>query len=161
MKPHLTTLIRPWMLCLLGGIAMFAPPRASAQWGSPNDQRNALNGLRTQLNFFQNATRTASNYGEQGYGNMWGQFQSLRGTYSEFRRTLSPHQLERGGNAMAELDAGLDIIQEAFTIYQNDIAAGRNGNAALRDMCQVLREGTQVWAQELKRVCSQLRVGMG
>jgi hypothetical protein len=69
--------------------------------------------------------------------------------------------LQKGANALAELDAGLDIINEAFTNYQNDVAAGREGRTALRDMCEVLREAVQVWAQELEKTSSRLRVGFG
>jgi hypothetical protein len=67
--------------------------------------------------------------------------------------------LAQGANDLAELDAGLGIIQEAFNNYQEAVAAGQNANSALRDMCQVLREASQVWLQELNNRCSKLRVG--
>ncbi len=126
---------------------------------TPDAQRNALNTVHNQVNWLQNATRTAPNYGPQGQDNLWQQFQSLRGAYGEFKRTLTPQQLNQGANAFAEIDAGLDIIQEAFSNYQDDLAGGRAGTTALRDLCSVLREGSQVWWQELNRVCSRLRVG--
>ena len=151
---------------LLAGIAVFAPDLASAQYGygwstTPDAQRNALNGLRSQIDVFQNTTRTAQNYGDQAYGNVAGQFQGVRDAYNGFKNTLTPQQLARGANALAELDAGLDIIQEAFTNFQNDVAGGRSPSLALRDMCQVLRQGTQVWWQQLTKIRSQLRIGWG
>src|SRR4051794_20828836 len=93
--------------------ALLAPMVASAQWPppampTPNDQRNALNRMRTQLNFFQNATRTASNFGDQAYGNLSGQFQETRNVYHGLLQTLSPEQTARGANSLAELDAGFD-----------------------------------------------------
>jgi hypothetical protein len=140
-------------------------PQTSAQWPfavptTPAAQRSALNAVRSQISWFQNATRTAPNYGEQGYGNVWGQFQGLREAYNAMKATLNPQQLAYGANAFAELDSGLDILQEAFTNFQNDVAAGRNSRSAFRDMCQVLREGSHVWAQQLNQDCAQLHVGL-
>ena len=77
------------------------------------------------------------------------------------KQTLNPQQRAYGANAFAELDAGLDILQEAFTNFQNDVGAGRNPRSAFRDMCQVLRQASQVWAQQLNKDCSSLRVGRG
>src|SRR5258707_916163 len=82
-----------------------------------------------------------------------------RNAYNALKHTLNPQQSANGGNAIAELDAGLDILQEAFGNFQNDLAAGRSANVALRDMCQVLRQGMQLWSQQLNKTCSQLQVG--
>lgn len=166
MKLASNRLLRPAALCLLAGLAAFSPAGARAQWpfaspATPDAQRNALAALRSQISFFQNATRTASSFGVQGYGNVQGQFDGVRGAYNALKQTLNPQQLANGANALAELDAGLDIIQEAFGNFENDIAAGRSANAALRDMCQVLRQGIQLWSQQLSKTCSQLRVGWG
>jgi len=151
---------------VLAALVIFAPVPARAQWpmpGSPtpDNQRNALNNLRSQINWFQNSTRVASNYGDQGYGKVWEQYQSLRGAYSGLKQTLNPRQLTEGANALADLDAGLDIIQESFTIYQNDLAAGRPVYSALSDMCQVLRRSTQIWGQEFSKHALRLRIGSG
>jgi hypothetical protein len=143
---------------------MSLPFLASAQYPfpaptTPDAQRNALNQVRSQVNYLQNATRTAANYGQQGYGNVWERFQIVRGAYGAFKQTLNPRQAADGANAFAELDGGLDILQEAFDNYQTDIAAGRPAGAALRDMCQVLRDGSRLWLDELNKTCSRLRVG--
>jgi hypothetical protein len=145
---------------------LLVPLAASAQWppppmATPNDQRNALNHMRTQLNLFQNATRTASNFGAQGAGNLDGQFQETRNVYHGFLQTLTPQQRDRGANSLAELDSGFDILGEAFTYYQNDLAAGRPANAALRDLCKLLSQGMRMWSQEFNKTCSALRVGLG
>jgi len=151
----------------LSGLAIFGPLPVSAQWpfGSapvtPQAQRNALTALRSQIKFFQNTTRTAPNYGAAAYDNVLGQFETLRGVYHGLKQTLNARQLDKGANSLAELDAGLEILNEAFTNCQNDFAAGREARQAIRSMCQALREGSQVWAQELEKICSQLRVGFG
>jgi len=146
------------------GLKVLSPRFASAQWPgqastTPDAQRNALGQVRSEINWLQNATRTSASYGEQGYGNVWERFQSVRGAYAGLKQTLNPHQLTAGGNALAELDAGLDIIQEAFDNFRTDVAGGRPVNTALRDMCQVLREGSQLWLQQLNKTSTQLRIG--
>src|SRR5262249_39253499 len=147
-------------------LTLFSPLLALAQWpygptATPNDQRNALNALRGQINWFQNVTRTAPNFGEQGYGQVQGGFASLRGAYNGFKATLNERQQAQGANGLAELDGGLDIIQEAFANFQNDVAGGRPPDMALRDLCQVMREAVQVWGQEMNKYVSRLHIGMG
>jgi hypothetical protein len=119
-----------------------------------------LNAVRSQVQWLQNATRTAAPLGDQGFANVWQQFQTLRNTYVGLKQTLNPQQLAAGANALAELDAGLDIIQEAFTNYQNDLAAGRSPSAALRDLCQIMAQGSRIWLQQLNKSCMALRVGV-
>jgi hypothetical protein len=159
-KSELTIRFR-WLIA----IAALLPVLASAQFqpaiASRQAQRNALGMLRTPINLFQNATRTAPNYGQQAYGNMFGQFQQLRAAYEALKQTLDAQQYERGANTLAELDAGFDILSEAFTYYQNDIAEGRPAGTAIRDMCRILREGVQIWSREFNRSVSALRIGIG
>jgi hypothetical protein len=153
-------------LGLLLALPILSPLLLFAQWPfapptTPNAQRNALNAVRMQVDWFQNSTRTAANYGEQGYGNVRQQFEGLRGAYNAFKQTLRPDQLAYGANDLAEMDAGLDILQEAFTNYEQDVANGRMVRSALNDMGQVLRQGSTLWWQELNKKASRLRVGWG
>ena len=154
----------PW--CALITFLTLGRLVALAQWpyGSPTTpaaQRNALSVVRSQAGWLDNATRTAPNYGAQGADNVWQQFQALRGTYAALKQTLTPQQAAQGANSLAELDAGLDIIQEVFPNYQDAVASGQPVNSALREMCQVLRQTCAVWLQELNKCCSRLRVGWG
>ena len=57
------------------------------------------------------------------------------------------------------MDAGLDIIQQAFSDYQAHVGSGQPSYATLNNMCRVLNEALGVWAQELKQDCRQSRVG--
>jgi len=149
----------------LGLVALW-PISFQAQWPygpatTPDAQRNALHAVRTQVNWLQNSTRTAANYRAQGYGNVWQTFQELRQVYGTFKRTLNPQQLAYGANELAELDAGLDIIQEAFANYHEDVASGQPPGMALNHMCQVLRQGSKLWLKELNETCARLRIGWG
>ena len=135
------------------------PPPMMAAPQTPDAQRNALNVVRAQVGWLQNATRTASSYATGGADLVWQQFQTLRGSYTALTMTLTPRQVTYGANELAELAAGLDILQEAFSNYQDDIAAGRPEAIALKDMCQVLAQASTMWLQELNRDCARLRVG--
>jgi hypothetical protein len=126
---------------------------------TPQAQRNALGVVRSQVSWVQNATKVASSYGPQGHLGVWQAFQKLRLAYGAFKATLTPKQLAYGANELAELDAGLDIIQEAFANYEQDLAAGHALNPALRNLCRVVREGSALWLQELNKTCARTRVG--
>src|SRR5258705_4107764 len=89
-------------------------PLATSPPTTPTAQRNALNALRAQVNWFRNATRTAPNYATGNYDYVWQQFQRLRRAYDEFKATLTPKQSASGANELVELDAGLNILEEAF-----------------------------------------------
>lgn len=150
---------------LLGaGVAAFWPMLCLAQWGfnapaTPDAQRNALGAVRSQVSWVQNSTRTASNYGAQGSGYVWQAFQGLRQAYGALTQTLTQQQLTQGANSLAELSAGLDIIQEVFANYDQDVAAGRPVGVALADLCQVMRQASNLWLQELNKTASRLRIG--
>ena len=166
MKTFDKKLVLPAALGLLVSLAALYGNRVSAQapWPfapptTPMAQRNAMNLVINQVNWFQNATRTASSYAGGGYGLLVQQFQAVRSQYAGFRSTLSPQQLNSGANQVAELDSGLDIIQEAFTDYQSAVANGQSGNSAFSNMRQVLNEAMGVWVREFRRDCGQLRVG--
>ena len=126
---------------------------------TPSAQRNALNAVQSHVRWLQNSTHTASGYGRGGYDLVWRQFQSLRGSFQEFVRTLRPDQLSNGANDLADLAGGLDILQEAFSNFQNDVAGGLSERWALQNMCRVLDRAAVVWMQELNRDSNRLRVG--
>ena len=153
-------------LTVFCGVLFLLSVQVLAQWpfGVPTTQtaqRTAMNGVRSQVNWVQNASRTAPNYGESGYGSMQQTFEGLRQAFNGFKQTLTPQQQTQGANSLAELDAGLDIIQEAFVNYQEDRANGRPVGLALRNMCGDLRQGSAVWLQEFNKICSRIRVGWG
>jgi hypothetical protein len=126
---------------------------------SKNAQRAAVTEVRSQANWLLNATRTAPGYATGGAGLVWNQFQSMRQAYSNLGFTLFPRQREDGANQWAELSAGLDILQEAFANYENDLAGGRPEKAALRDLCSVLGDSTRVWLAQFNQDCARLTVG--
>ena len=122
-------------------------------------QRAGLQTVRAQVGYFRNTASTAAGYPNEGYAMVWQGFQAVRAAYGSFASTLPPDKLNRGANDLAELAAGLDIIQEAFTNYQQDVSSGNASFSSLRNLCQVLNQATAVWLQQFNRVSSRLRVG--
>jgi hypothetical protein len=156
----------PVGLGLLLGFAACYAQRAHAQFvplpsaqTTPMSQRNAMNLVLNQLRSFQNTSGSAGSYVGGGYGMLAQQFQAVRDQYNNFKTTLNPQQANVGANQIAELDSGLDIIAEAFSDYQAAVANGQNATSAYNNMRQVLNQALQVWMQEFKRTCNQLRVG--
>jgi hypothetical protein len=131
----------------------FAPPT------NPMAQRNAMNLVLNQVNWFQNAARSASSYRGGGYGLLVQQFQAVRDQYNGFKSTLTPQQLASSANQLAELDAGLNTIQQAFTDYQTAVANAQSSNAASANLRRVLIKAIRVWTRELKQDCRKMRVG--
>jgi hypothetical protein len=143
---------------------LFLSPRlATAQWSlaGPDTQRNAIKLVQTQVGWLQNGTMTASSYtySNQGYYKLERDFQGLRDAYSAFKQKLSAQQVAYGANGLAQLDAGLDIVQEAFANYQEDLSAGRPPAMAMGNLCRVLNQGSAIWLQEFNTICRQLYVG--
>jgi len=133
------------------------PPRFTPP-PTPESQRNALNFLRGQVDWFRTAAQNAPRFGTGRYGMVWGRFLNVREAYRAFQRTLPPLQLRTVANVLAALDAGLDILQEGFIDYQQDVGSGRIANAAFRSMSQALQQAVVVWMQELDRVAGLLQI---
>ena len=164
MKPTLKKLALLTGLGFLACLIMSPASRVGAQpfWPyvvqtTPMAQNNAMNVVLNQVRLCQNSTR-ASSY-MNGYALLSQQFQEVRNQYAGFKGTLTPWQFGYGGNRLAELDAGLDIIQEAFADYQTAVANGQSPSRAFNNMKQVLNRAMGAWAQEFKQVCNQIRVG--
>jgi hypothetical protein len=150
-------------LCALADLLAPCNLRAQMTWRTfpltpPITQRNALNSVRSQVGWFRNATQNAPRFATGGYGMALHEFQLVRNAYWAFKTTLTPGQLAAAANELAELDAGLEIIEEAFGHYQLDVAAGRPADAALKSMCLALDQAAGVWLQELDRVTTILRI---
>jgi hypothetical protein len=166
MKSFTKKLPLPFALGLLASLAVLSGELVCAQLVSPYTrsadpmaQRNAMNLVLNQVKWFQSATRSAGAYAGGGYGMLQQQFQAVRDQYAGFKSTLNPQQLNVGANQLTELDAGLDIIQEAFTDYENAVANGQSTVTAFNNLRQVLSQAMGVWTQEFKQTCNQLRVG--
>lgn len=69
-------------------------------------------------------------------------------------------QLSRpnANNAVAELDAGLNIIAELFTFLENQFNAGTLDHQTIVRTCRALEDAVREWERELKK--SSSRIGL-
>lgn len=133
-------------------------PVAPPVLASPVAPAQAAKNVRTRVEWLKNATVTAPSYSTGGAGLVARAFETLRLEYSGFARSLGPQQRANGANELAELAAGLDIIQEAFSNFEQDRAAGRSEGVALRELCDVIAKAADVWLREFNQDCVRLRV---
>jgi len=64
----------------------------------------------------------------------------------------------RADNAVAELDAGLNIIAELFTFLENQYNAGTLDQKTIVRTCRALDETMREWERELKKNTSRMGV---
>jgi len=92
------------------------------------------------------------------FQNLQIQFQNLRAVFSQVAAFVPQLQSPRAANAAAELDAGLNIIAEAFTPVQQQWQAGTLDRRNVVMMCEVLNEAVIEWQKELKKNSRRLGV---
>jgi hypothetical protein len=93
---------------------------------------------------------------EADYHNLQLQFQNLRAVMQALTGVASQGQSARAANAAAELEAGLNIIAEAFGPVQQEIQARTVNRDTVVRMCQVLSEALKEWNKELQSDNSRL-----
>jgi hypothetical protein len=135
------------------------PPLVPYGAPTPQNQRQFYEQLLMQLRWLQNATQSASMLNTAPDVTLFRQFDAIGVAFRAFTQTLTPWQAQRGANELADLDAGLSIIGEAFPNFQEDLNQGRSPQIALRTLCQVLREASQVWERQLRQTATTIRVG--
>ena len=84
------------------------------------------------------------------------EFQDLRLSFNLVAQQAQQLPSPRAANAAAELQAGLDIISEAFAPVQQEIQMATVNRDTVASMCRVLQEALQVWDRELKKKSSRL-----
>ena len=154
------------MAQVIPGYPLGAPPIFVEGTSTPATLRNAVQTTSDQAKW---TIQAAADMGRRAYTasyqlpdiladfqNLQGQFQNLRGNFNLAAQIASGLQSSRAANAAAELDAGLNIISEAFAPVQQEIQAGNVNRDTVASMCRVLQEALRVWQAELKRKSSRL-----
>ena len=152
---------------VVGGWPIYAPPPPFVQGPTlgatlfnaaqlTSDQARFTATAAVQMEGRARGATSRMQYFSTDYQNLQLQFQNLRGTFNQLAAWVPQLQSPRAANAVAELDAGLNIIAEAFIPVQQEIQAGTlNRNTVIR-MCQVLKESLDLWRKELKKSSSRL-----
>jgi len=155
-----------------------APGQAVSPWPEgtrppflqgPTLEATLRNGVQASINQARLTAQTAKEMESRAKGvgyqrqNLWTDYQNLEMHFQNLRitfRAVAKVALQlrnaRAANAAAELEAGLDIISEAFDPVQRELQAGTVNPDTVVRMCQVLDEALLEWQKELKRCSSRL-----
>jgi len=87
------------------------------------------------------------------------QYQALRERFNWMASLALEARRPYANNTLAELDAGLNIIEELLFFLDQQIAAGSLDRATLVRTCGTLEEVMRQWEQEFRR--SSARMGVG
>jgi hypothetical protein len=130
--------------------------------------RNTLAGTQTQSGIVRRgaydwsrranwATYRPENF-QQDLINMQVQFQGLREQFNGFAAVVQSLGRPAAYNAIAELDAGLNVIAELFPFLQNQFNSGTLDRQTIVRTCRALESAVREWEAELRRSTS--RMGM-
>ena len=98
----------------------------------------------------QSSTYSTQNFSTD-YQSLQLQFLNLRDVFNQVAGLVVQLQSARAANAAVELEAGLNIIAEAFTPVQQQWQAGTLDRETIVRMCRVLDEAMVEWRKELKK----------
>jgi hypothetical protein len=92
------------------------------------------------------------------YANSLVQFQNLRTQFGFLAASAAQLGRPRANNAIAELDAGLNIIGELFPFLESQFNAGTLDQQTIVRTCKSLEDAMREWEREFKR--SSSRIGL-
>ena len=118
-----------------------------------------LNGLRTATDNWRlradSAGYTAEHF-QQDFFNVQSYFQGLRAQFNWLAQLALQLGRPRADNAVAELDAGLNIIAELFTFLDDQSAAGNLDRATIARTARTFRDAMREWEREFRKNSSRL-----
>jgi hypothetical protein len=141
------------------------PPALSGSTPGAN-LRNAAAAVQAQLNALRTATvnwclRADSgaynaDYFQQDFFNIQSQFQGLRAQFNWLGQLVLQLGRPRADNAVAELDAGLNIIAELLTFLDEQSAAGSLDRVTIARTARVFRDAMREWEREFRKNSSRI-----
>ena len=130
--------------------------------------RNAGASTLTQAGIARNAAnawgRRASSgiyrteHFQQDYSNMLSQFQALRNQFNWLASLTAQQGSARTQNAVAELDAGLNVIAELFAFLESQYNAGTLDRNTVVRTTRAFEDALREWERELRRNNSRLNL---
>ncbi|MCI0748010.1 MAG: hypothetical protein L0Y58_21595 [Verrucomicrobia subdivision 3 bacterium] len=165
----------PRLWTLLFFSLVVPPPDARTQFPSPpaltgstlgTNLRNAAAATHTQATVLRTALDNWSRRANSGtytgddfqrdFVNVQSQFQALRNQFDWLGQLALQLGRPRADNAVAELDAGLNIIAELFIFLDQQFAAGTLDRATILRTARVFQKAVQEWERELRKNTSRL-----
>jgi hypothetical protein len=88
------------------------------------------------------------------------QFVALRERFVWMGNLALEANRPQAGNALAELDAGLNLIEELVLFLREHITAGTLDRITLVRTCRTFEDVMRQWDQELRRSCSRMGIAL-
>jgi hypothetical protein len=101
------------------------------------------------------STYNADNF-QVDFANSQMQFLSLRQQFNILGNYALQLGRPRADNAIAELDAGLNIIAELFTFLQTEFNTGTLDHKTITRTCRALEDAMKEWERELRKNSSRI-----
>ena len=128
--------------------------------------RNAAAATQAQLNALRTATvswclqtdsagYTADHF-QRDFANIQSHFQGLRTQFNWLGQLARQLGRPRADNAVAELDAGLNIIAELFTFLDEQSAAGNVDRVTIARTARSFQGAMREWEREFRKNSSRL-----
>lgn len=145
----------------------FAPQPPALIGPTPGaNLRNASTATLTQAGIVRNAadawgrransgTYRAEQF-QQDYSYVLSQYQGLRTQFNWLASLTAQQGAARTQNAVAELDAGLNVIAELFSFLQGQYAAGTLDRNTIVRTARVFEDAMREWERELRKNNSRL-----
>ena len=164
MKTKIPVLMLLLLVCLHAPKTTGQPPLAGSTVGG--SLRNAATATYSQLNALRinvdnwsrraNAGIYTDAYFRQDYANAQSQFVALRTQFNYMAELALQLGRPRAANAVAELDAGLDIIVELFVFLEEQYNAGILDRQTVVRTTQIFQRAIREWEQELRKNSSRM-----
>lgn len=151
-----------------GWTQYLGPPQPPALAGSTlgASMRNAAAATQAQATMVRKGANdwgrraTTGGYGaaqfQQDFQTVQFQFQLLREQFNGLGSLALQLSRPRASNAVAELDAGLNIIAELFTFLGTQFNAGTLDPQTIVRTCRAFEDAVREWERELKKNSSRI-----
>jgi hypothetical protein len=144
------------------------PPPALTGSTPGENLRNAAAATHTQAAVLGSATENwcrraesanyPASYFQQDFANIQSHFQQLRIQFNWLGQLALQLGRPRADNAVAELDAGLNIIAELFVFLADQNSAGTLDRATVLRTARIFKDAIREWDNELRK--SSFRLGL-
>jgi hypothetical protein len=173
-QPTMKSYLLPAIMMLLflaatpGGWTQFPIPQQTALTGSTPGAtlRNAAVATQNQADLIRkfandwgrraNSASYNADFLQQDFAIMQSHFQGLRTQFNWLGNQALQLGRSRADNAVAELDAGLNIIAELFTFLNSQYSAGTLDRRTIVRTCRSFEEAMGEWQREFKKNSSRL-----
>lgn len=139
--------------------SIFAPKTsgilvAPASSSISDSQRNAMDSVLGAGDILCGQAMAVSRSPDMRMDQILQKFDDLRASYMNFKTTLTPQQLSYAAAEIADLDSGLQIINELFTSNPQEAVTGQTLRDNMLVKMRALNDAVRAWCVKFRYDCS-------